>query len=220
MRVVVVSVYAPRPEHPKFIDYLPFLRVQRDSAARLWHKHVVVTDADLGGEFCEFRVRLSQEVMPAMIEGVLAGLRASNGEMHLVFVDADCLINRALGPVFKKDLWDIGLTSRESELSPINNGAMFVNGNCVPQAIKFFERALKLCGTHWGADQEAISRAAFPVPADECIQERAGTRIAFMSMKKYAAVPKKYMAGHDSYIVHFKGAKKEWMLEYAKRFMK
>lgn len=220
MRVVVVTVYAPRPEHPKYIDYLPLLRAQRDSATRLWHKHVVVTDADLGGEFLQLKAKLSQDLMPAMIEGVLAGLRASNGEMHLVFVDADCLINRPLQKVFIGNPWDIGLTRRESELSPINNGAMFVNGESIPQAISFFERALSLCGTHWGADQEAISQAAAPVPEVEQTGNRCGARIGFLSMKTHSAVPKKELAGHDSYVVHFKGDKKEWMLDYAKRFLK
>jgi hypothetical protein len=219
MRVVVVTVYAPRPEHPKFIDYLPFLRVQKLSAERFEHKHVVVTDADLGGEFREIRTPLSQELMPAMIEGVLAGLRAANGKRHLVFVDADCLINRDLRKAFASGEWDIGLTRREHDSSPINNGAMFINGESIPKAIAFFERSLSLCGTHWGADQEAISAAAAPVPDEECVQDRDGTRIGFLSMKKHSAVPAKVMARHDSYVVHFKGSKKEWMLNYAHQFL-
>lgn len=218
MRVVVVTVYAHRPEHPKFIDYLPFLRAQKLSAQRFGHKHVVVTDTDLRGEFREIRTSLSQELMPAMIEGVLVGLRRSNGKAHFVFVDADCLINKDLEPAFG-GVWDIALTRREHDSSPINNGAMFVNAAGVGAAIRFFERALSLCGTHWGADQEAISQAAFPVPDMEMVAERGGTRIAFVSMKTHAAVPAKVMAAHRSYVVHFKGETKTWMLDYAKRFL-
>lgn len=219
MRVVVVTVYAHRPKHPKFIDYMPFLRAQRDSALRLDHEHVVVTDTDLGGEFRQIRTPLQAELMPAMIEGVLVGLRACNGKSHVVLVDIDCLINKPLGKAFLSGVWDLGLTSRNSAVAPINNGAMYVNADGTAKAIVFFERALSLCGTHWGADQEAISEAAAPVPDSERVEIRQGARIGFLSMKTHAAVPAKVMAAHDSYVVHFKGEKKSWMLAYAKRFL-
>lgn len=221
MRIIVATVYTPRPDHPKFIDYLPFLRVQKQSAARFGHEHVVITDESMGGEFEEIRARLSVELMPAMIDGVVAGLRAINGKANILFVDADCLINRNLERAFiRGDQWDIALTRREHESSPINNGAMFVRAEGCEPALRFFERARSLCGTHWGADQEAISAAAFPVPDMELTSDRDGTRIAFVSMKTHAAVPAKVMAEHTTYVVHFKGEKKSWMLAYSKRFMK
>lgn len=221
----VVTVLAPREPidgapAPTWQEYLPLLRLQRDSARWYGHKHSVVTDADLGAEFDLFRTHLDVDLMRAMIAGVIAKLQAG-GSSHLVFLDVDCLIARNLEPVFTENLWDIGLTHRENEVSPINNGAMYVRAEAIPQAIAFFKRAWALCGTHWGADQEAISKAAHPVPKDDCVIARNGMRIGFLNMKRYAAVPKNHLSKHggETYVVHFKGKTKEWMADYANAFI-
>lgn len=216
MAVDVVTVFAPRDAN--WPDYLPLLEAQRQSAERVGHKHYVVTDYNLSGVEC-IRTWLPEELMRAMIAGVIARLELG-GSNHLLFVDVDCLINRGLASAFGS--FDLGLTRRINREAPINNGAMYVPRNGIPAALTFFQRALADCGTHWGADQEAISRAAAPVPEAESIENRGGCLISFMSMLQYACVPKTRFARHrhDPYVIHFKGATKEWMVDYAAEFLK
>ncbi len=219
-QVQVVTVYAPRPNHDHWRDYLPLLRAQRDSAHRVGHDHLVVTDTDLGSEFDQMHTELSQELMPAMIEGVIARLIAPCNS-HLALVDIDCLIAQNLLPIYS-DRFDLGLTHRLNEAAPINNGAMYVNRWGVPLALPIFENALSMCKLHWGGDQEAISKAVAPVPAFDCIKLRGDCRVAFLNMKRFAAVPKHYLSQHgvESYIIHFKGETKDWMLPYAAAYLK
>lgn len=202
------------------MDYLPLLRAQRDSVRRLGHRHTVVTDGASGLEFETLPAVLPDALMPAMIEGVIARLRRG-GDAHLVFVDADCLIGRELDSAFTGREFDLGLTRRENDVAPINNGAMYVHAKGINSALHFFGRALALCGEHWGADQEAISAAAAPVPKVCDNGFRHGCLIEFLSMRTHGNVPKLPLKVPDSkpYVLHFKGATKDHMLEYAARFL-
>jgi hypothetical protein len=141
------------------------------------------------------------------------------GDSDIVFVDADCLINRELSSAFTG--FDLGLTRRADPISPINNGAMYVARHGIDRARDFFCKALTLCGGHWGADQEAISQAAAPVPDVECRVERDGMLIEFLSMRQYGAVPKVPGEKHKNFpfVIHFKGATKDWAEAYARRFI-
>lgn len=220
MTVEVVTVWAPRESHEKWrVDYLDLIRLQKRSAERFGHKHTVVTDAEIDKEFGGLITLLPDELMPAMIAGVIARLRWG-GDSDLVFLDADCLVVRNLDPVFERREFDLGLTRRISLAAPINNGAMYVDGHSIPQALRFFERALAFCGNHWGADQEAISQAAAPVPFNECVQERFGVTISFLPMNLYSAVPKTKLMQHKrAFVVHFKGETKDWAQAYFDRFI-
>lgn len=222
--IQVVTVFAPRDPIsagvPAWEQYLPLLRLQRDSARWFGHRHLVVTDADIGSEFDTFRTYLDLELMPAMIAGVIARLN-SGGNSHLVFADVDCLVARDLSPIFENNDWDLGLTHRENAKAPINNGVMYVRAESIWAVRPFFQRAWALCGKHWGADQEAISNAAAPVPTEDCVETRNGLRIGFLNMKRFAAVPKNHLSRHggETYMVHFKGETKKWMADYANAFI-
>lgn len=221
MTVEVVTVWAPRPMHQKWRkDYIDLLQLQKLTAERFGHAHTIVTDTAMPSGFDTIVTDLPASLMKAMLAGVIE--RLDRGGMNdLVFVDADCLIAKDLAPAFDDDLFDIGLTRRTSDLSPINNGAMYVRGSCATLAVDFFEKAFERCGDHWGADQEAISEAAAPVPDHCCVEERNGLRFGFLLMKAYAAVPKTPGKKHDKlpYIVHFKGDTKPWARVYAENFI-
>lgn len=197
------------------------LRLQRDSARWFGHRHTVITDANLGAEFDTLRTPLDADLMPAMISGVLARLRSGGPASHIVFLDCDCLVLKNLEEAFEGDLFDIGLTYRANAVAPINNGAMYVNVSGIPAALGFFQHAWALCGTHWGADQEAISKAAAPVPQKDRMAVRRGCRVGFLNMKRYAAVPKSHLSQHgaESFVAHFKGQTKRWMEDYATAFI-
>lgn len=219
MTVQVVTVYTPRPRSEQWMDYLPLIRAQRASALRFGHRHLVVTDVDLGSEFETMRTQLPENLMQAMIAGVVARLAVPTVH-NTVFVDADCLVARELDSAFI-DNYDIGLTHRFNPVSPINNGVMYVMANSFAKAHSFYKYALSICGTHWGGDQEAISDAASPVPEQDGYGIRFGCNIKFMNMKRYAAVPKEHLSKHgaESYVIHFKGKTKEWMLDYANAYI-
>lgn len=218
--IEVVTVFTVRPDYPQWRDYLPLLRSQRDTALCFGHEHYIVSDEDLGAEFWHLKTELPQSLMKAMIAGVIHRLK-QGGDSHLVFVDADCLVGRDLAGAFEYDDFDLGLTRRDNELSPINNGAMYVHKDGISKALTFFEYALSFCGDHWGADQEAISAAAYPVPPTPRVEDRSGMRLNFMSMRHHNAVPKAQFMRHKSYpfIVHFKGETKKWMIDYANRYI-
>lgn len=217
--VEVVTVWSPRPNHEKWRDdYIDLLHLQRKTALRFRHRHTVMTDAWIHG-FDTIHVPLPESVMQAMIVGVIERLKRA-GDDDLLFLDVDALVGREVDKAFDRS-FDIGLTRRPNDIAPINNGAMYVDASAVEKVIPFFEHALELCGDHWGADQEAISAAASPVPEVEGVEVRDGVRFAFLSMLTHNCIPKAEGQPHKSspYVVHFKGGTKPWAQTYARKYL-
>lgn len=217
--IEVVTVFAGRDEYPRWRDYLPLLDLQRRTVERVGHRHVVVSDAPIEGFNC-FLTELPESLMHLQLEGQLAYLRQWGGEDHVVLVDADCLVGRDLRAAFD-GRFDIGLTRRDNESSPINNGAMYIAAGAQAAAVAFFTRALGFCKEHWGGDQEAIAQAAAPVPRMYTVKRRNEARIAFLSMRSHNVTPEKEGArhAHSPFVVHFKGDRKHWMRRYAEEFL-
>jgi hypothetical protein len=238
----VVTVFAPRREHPQWMDYIPLLSLQRDSAVHFGHRHIVVTDdaepEGLRREFSTMTVDLPHSLMRAQIAGQVAYLEQWTGDHPAVLVDADCLITRALDAAFD-GTFDLGLTHRDDPVSPIQNGAMYVAPGNKEGVLRFFRGALAICGDHWGGDQEAISAMAAPVPklsSDKHERRSAKTivesrpswatnsealRIGFLNGLDYNVSPKVEGKRHarNPFVVHFKGETKAWMKTYAQRFV-
>lgn len=221
--IEVVSVYTPHPTHEKFQDFLTMLRLQKRTAEKFGHRHLVVSDQDLAGEGLNvIRAELPTSLMQAIVVGQMVYLREHwDGEHSAVLVDADCLIARNLAQAFGD--WHLGLTNRDDDRSPVNNGAMYVNGN-KPAVLNFFEKVLHFTKNHWGGDQEAVSKAAAPVPrASHYVEERSmGLMLAFLEMRSHNVIPREPGLRHKSnpFIVHFKGTeRKAWMRTYAERFI-
>lgn len=216
----VCTVFTPRPDHPQWRpDYIDLLHAQRESALAVRHTHIVITDRPLPGFDCRLTV-LPSNLMKAMIAGVIARL-ARGIDRDICFVDVDCLIVRPLQTVFMREKYDLGLTYRDNEIAPINNGVMYVTRRGGRRALEFFRRALDHCGAHWGADQEAISAAAAPVPSRERNAIRSGALVRFFPCKDFAAVPKVRLEEHgNAYVIHFKGQTKDWMLPYAREILR
>lgn len=201
--------------------YMQLLKYQKETARCFGHEHVVVTDdTSLTAQYKTMPCFLPAEIMPAMLAGVLYRLgRPVNS--HLLFVDVDVLIGRNLEEAFDGS-FDLGLTRRNNRKAPINNGAVYVHQDAAKFAHWLFGRALAICGTHWGADQEAISQAAAPVPDVEGVEMRGPYRLAFLPMGMYNAIPKVAGAIHDCrpFVIHFKGKKtKAWAKTYADKFL-
>lgn len=217
----VATVWAPRPDHPKWrTDYLEMLELQRRTAERVGHRHVVVTDVELPG-FNAIRASLPRSLMHAILEGQLAYLRQWSNKHAVVLLDIDCVVCRSLDEAFD-GTFDIGLTNRDNPAAPIQNGAMYFKSGAKPAALALFARALELCGEHWGGDQEAIAQAVAPVPHGEAREMRFGVRLAFLSTGSHNHSPKcrqpvKLMAGR--FIEHFKGETKSHAPGFARRLL-
>lgn len=220
--IEVCTVWAPRPEHAQWRDdYERLLALQRATAHRFGHRHVIVTDDSRMMDDTDAIVcTLPADVMPAMIAGVVRRLYLPLSG-PVVFVDVDVLIGRDLSEAFDGS-FDLGLTRRINDSAPVNNGAMYVAAPLHPKVREFFDGALARCGTHWGADQESISEQAAPVPdLSDTVAVRDGMRLAFLSMKSHNAIPKMEGRRHVSnpYCIHFKGETKKWAQTYADRFI-
>jgi hypothetical protein len=220
MTIECVTVFTAQPRHEKWrSDYVDLIRAQAFTAERVGHTHRVMTDRRIAGLNCEV-VDLGEDLMRAMLIGVIKRLEMPT-DKHLVFLDADCLVNRPIGLLYRKSVgFDLALTIRANDVSPVINGAMYVRKEGAGRALMFFREALRLCASHWGGDQEAISQAAAPVPAEQSTGKRSGCEIAFLAAKHYAPTPKHADHYHDgAMIVHFKGAAKDYMIPYARQFL-
>lgn len=219
--IEVATVFAPRPQHPKWREYLPLIELQRQTAKHWGCRHTVVTDAHLG--FDALTVDLPESLMRAQLAGQIAFLEQWAGDNHLLLLDADCLITHDPKEAFDGK-FDLGLTWRDNPNCMINNGAMYVSAGAKERALGFFRHALTLCKDHWGGDQEAISQAAAPVPMVNDQQGmRHGALVRFLSMRDYASVPMREGIASTKktpFVVHFKGEhRKEWMATYVRKFI-
>lgn len=207
----VVTVWAPRPENEKWRpDYLELLKLQAQTVRRVGHRHVVVTDAELPG-YKTLQAELPRSLMHAILAGQLAWLRQWPANQRAVLVDIDVLVCRDLRGAFN-GTWDIGLTRRDNPVAPIQNGAMYFDSGCKTAAIALFERALELCGEHWGGDQEALSQAVAPVRPVGSVAQHFGARIGFLSTETHNfGVKNGAPKMHPSrFCLHFKGEAKAY----------
>lgn len=216
----VVTVFAPRADYPKWREFLPLLDLQRRTAEKFKHRHVVVSDTQLDG-MDTLKVDLPESLMHLLLTAQLEYLKQWSNEHPVVIVDVDCLVARNLEGAFT-GRFDMGFTSRDNPAAPINNGAMYFAAGSRKVAVKLFEKALTLCGAHWGGDQEALAQVLAPVmmPMRQ-IRPRLGARVEFFSMRTHNCVPRVEAQEHrpTPFIVHFKGDRKGWMKTYAERFI-
>src|ERR1041385_720805 len=185
----VVTVWAPRPSHPKYTDYLSLLRLQRESARRVGHRHLVVSDCQILNGYEVLYAPMRESLMHAILEGQVAWARQWDGRNRAVLLDVDCLVLQSLEGAFDCG-FGIGLTSRKDAKAPIQNGAMYFERGSQKSARALFEGALARCGEHWGGDQEAISQMVAPVPQPITMGERLGARIAFLDTDTHNFTPK------------------------------
>lgn len=217
--IQVATVYAPRPGHPKWMDYLPLIALQKRTVEHFGHQHVVVTDSGNLVGFRTLQATLPESLMHAQLAGYLAFLEAWDNQAPVVLADADVAIARDLSGAFG-GAFDVGLTSRVEPESPINNGVMYVSAGSRDAALVFFRQAMKLCKDHWGGDQQAISQAAAPVH-EKGDWMRHGVRIRFLSCKRFNMTPGvSGIAGKGNpFAVHFKGDRKHQMQPFADNFI-
>lgn len=215
--MIVASFFAPRPEHPRWRDYLPSLRLLQASCDRLGLRHVVLGDAPVDGFDVIETPGISRELMPAFLEAQRHGIEALDDD--LLLVGADCVIARdPSGPfagagisVTLGDFWDCRL----------NTGAIWIRYDARADAARMWTQAREGMGTAWGDDQLAIASQFAPLPYQ--VPEygcRAGAEVQFLPVDPWNLAPdhEQHDCSH-AVVLHFRGNRKEWSGRWCKRFL-
>src|SRR6185312_8260259 len=214
----IASFYAPRPDHPFFQDYLPFLEILGESCRKFGHRHIIITDAQLETEAGElFVADLPKPLMKAAIAGQLAYLRSDYAMEDTVLVGADCVLAKDPKEVFDKMLFDAAFTTGPFTDCILNTGAIFVRGNSWVHHI--WSRALEKMGEAWGDDQKALAAVVHPTLYPS-VTAGPGSIIRFMPVDPYNLAPEH--PGDDcsrGYVLHFRGPRKAWMKDYCAKWL-
>lgn len=219
--IEVVTVWAPRPEHPKWQEYMPLLELQAKTVRRAGHHHRVVTDTDMPG-YNTLRVDLPKPLLKALVAGQLAYMKKWKADHRVVMLDIDCMVTGSLERAFTG--FDVGLTLREHDTQPIQNGAMYFEGTREAKvaAVAMFERTLEMCGSEWGEDQEAMARAVAP-PKRWGTAMRFGARFDFLHVERHNHADKhsaRRRLTNRVFVEHFKGDTKHQAADYVERLLR
>lgn len=207
----IVSFYAPRPEHPFFQDYEPFLDVLRNSCEWFGHRHICITDDPaIGDAFC---VDLPRPLMKAILAGQLAYLRSDLASEDTVLLGADCVLANDPAKLFVDDPWfELAVTHGPFVDCWMNTGAMFVRGGSV-HTVAMWEAALARCGDDWGDDQLSL---ASELPWFQ----KAGGRLQLLQVDPYNLAPESVEDDcRRAMVLHFRGPRKAWLLDYCARWV-
>lgn len=208
----IVSFYAPRPEHPFFQDYRPFLNLLRLSCARFGHTHLVLTDDPMEvGDGDAYSVDLPRPLMKAVLAAQLAYLSdPAMADVPTLLVGADCVLARDPDLVFIDG--DIGITVGEFADCRMNTGAIYIPRPSVVAPI--WAEALAHAGEDWGDDQTALYLAI-------CIAaSQRGLRVYELPVDPYNLAPEH--PGDDcrrGVVLHFRGPRKAWMVNYCHHWL-
>ncbi len=220
---LVVSVFMDRDDHqPQTVDWRRMLALLDASARKFGCRHVALTDPATAASLpCDTYALegLPHSLMPAIIRAQRAFLASAEFDADAILVGADCLVNRDPRLAFEEAA-DIIVTSRPGAgVSAINNGAVYCRLDARAHAVALYDRAIAACRDHWGGDQEAVTAAVAPVPAAHTIEDRHGARIGFRSLTTHNHSPDRLASPSEAYIVHFKGGRKRWMVEWARQHL-
>jgi uncharacterized Rossmann fold enzyme len=212
----VVSFYAPRPDHPYFQDYRPFLRILDESCKKYGHKHIVLTDdKSLSDEFEIFFVELPHSLMKAIGTAQTAYLKSHLAKEDTLFTGADCVLASDPAKVMEDD-FDVALTLGDFKDCILNCGAMFIRGGI--EVSDIFDCALERCGNEWCDDQKSLAQMFHPdlskIGTSEILWPW-GLKVKWLSVDPYNLAPDN--PGHDcshAVVVHFRGSRKNWMKDY------
>lgn len=227
----VVSVYAPRREHPGFMDYRPLLELQRKSCERFGARQVVVTDepgaAELGDFECFVVSGMPQALMPALVRGYWAYIAGTLPERDTILTGADCLLASDPASVFESGPgFDLALTTEDFADCILNTGGQFVSAGRGGYAEPFYWQAMQACGDAWGDDQRSLARAVgatldhgdhvrtLPPGAAQ-----ARARIRFLPCRGFNQAPDRVDDAIRPVIAHFRGPRKAWAAEWAARHL-
>lgn len=208
----VVSFYAPRPEHPLFQDYNPFLKLLDASCEKYGHKHIVLTDDASAIKDCAaYETPLPRSLMKATITAQLAYLSDPLFiNAPTLLTGADCVL--ANDPMAAMGNFDLGITLGDFTDCRMNCGAIFIP--CPSDVAHIWAHALDRCGDAWGDDQTSLY--------DEILKAR---RSSGLLVKEYPVDPYNLAPEHPGddctrgVVLHFRGPRKAWMATYCHKWL-
>jgi hypothetical protein len=204
----VVSFYAPRPEHPFFQDYTPFLNLLRLSCERFGHRHIVLTDDPAVGDDA-YVTDLPRSLMKATIAAQLAYLSDPQfAGVPTLLTGADCVL--ANDP--EAMAWhgsDLTITTDDRfQDCRMNCGAIYIPRPGLLAHV--WVDALARCGDEWGDDQTSVYAALL---ASEAV-------VHDLPCDPYNLAPEH--PGDDcrrAVVLHFRGPRKRWMVDYCHKWL-
>lgn len=204
--MIVASLYSPRIEKWAGVDYDALLPLVAASCHRLGLRHVCVSDEPRPGVETVI-VPLRQdpdELMTMLLEGKQRFLEITPGPALLI--GADCLVTRDIRP---HEGFDIAITIGEHFSDcEMNTGAIWVadGKTCAP----IWARAVARHPVAWGADQVTLYEEI----------KASGLRINRIPATEHNDAPRSPSdpAGMPT-VVHFRGRRKLWMHEWARRHL-
>jgi len=205
--VNVVSFYAPRPEHPFFQDYGPFLDLLRESCARFGHRHIVLTDDASAGDDA-YVTELPRSLMKATIAAQLAYLSdPAFAGVPTLLTGADCVLVN--DPVAMASGVPITITTDDRfQDCRMNCGAIYIER---PEFLApVWADALCRCGDDWGDDQTSVYGALLA----------SGVPFREVPCDPYNLAPEH--PGDDcrrGIVLHFRGPRKAWMASYCHHWL-
>lgn len=169
-------------------------------------------------------VRLDIDPTLAMLSRFRAwSLFCSRADSHVAFLDSDILVCADLAHVFE-DNFDVALTYRAWQVTPINAGVVFAHGGSLTRATRFYETAFERNRTdypnklQWAGNQETLrdmtDRADYS-RSDSFIHEQCNFRVKLLPCSTYNfSTPDERMNGSYPHakILHFKGRRKDDMI--------
>lgn len=207
----IVSFLAPRPDHPFYRDYTPFLDVLRLSCERYGHRHIVLTDDPSLGDDA-YVTGLPQSLMRATIAAQLAYLDDPQfANTPTLLTGADCVLARDPAQVDTRGV-DLVITTDDRFLDcRMNCGAIFIPR---PKSVRWVWReALKRCGDDWGDDQTSLYSVI-----DEM-------RANWLHIREIPCDPYNLAPDHPgddcrrATVLHFRGPRKDWMVPYCHHWL-
>ncbi len=239
--VRIVTIYAPRRQHPKWLDYVPLLRLQRESCRRFGLRQIVITDPAGADELREFDLfvdpDMPQSLMPALTHGLWAFVLAMavqerlapHSVSHTLICGADGLVCRDPRPVFDPAHggdFDAAFTTHPFHDCILNTGAQFISAGSHGILEAYYRLGFEGCGDRWGDDQKAFAANLDPVLAHgDYLRPHPNSagghaRIRFLPVPGYNDAP-----DHEAdsiglpVIAHFRGSRKRYMAAWARRHL-
>lgn len=202
--MIVASIFAPRYEKWAGCDYDALLMLLDASCKRLGLRHVVISDRPRPAPLETAIFDLPEELMPLLLDGQRQFLELTRGPV--LFVGADCLVTKDPRPVLQGDL--TVTTSPTFSDCEMNTGAIFCadGKTCAP----IWKAALDRKPVTWGEDQSSLYAAVQLSDLD--------VRKVPAELHNWAPEHVEDPAGMPT-VVHFRGKRKTWMAEWARRHL-
>ena len=201
--MIVASIFAPRYEKWRGVNYDDLLLLLDASCRRLGLRHVVISDRPRPAPLETAIFDLPQDLMPMLLDGQRQFLAATPGPVLLV--GADCLVTRDPRPFLAGD---ITITIGPFLDCEMNTGAIWCADG--PTCAPVWQAALDRKPLEWGEDQTSLYAAI----------QASGLDVRRVGCDEHNWAPDyvQHPAGMPT-VAHFRGTRKAWMAEWARLHM-